>query len=121
MSDLDEVERLARPVAVKLKYMKQGSEAELVRCARRAMALGCPVTLGNGVQSDIGSVSEYLLYRSLGLDTAAELNGFAKQKQGILSESLLTLEGGEIRFTPPTGPMSLSSGTDAVRVDAWPS
>ncbi|HYX06538.1 MAG TPA: mandelate racemase/muconate lactonizing enzyme family protein, partial [Bacteroidales bacterium] len=97
--DLEKMEKLDYQFWVKLKLMKMGSVSELVRCVKWLNERSYPIILGNGVQSDLGSFFEYSIYKELELSTAAELNGFAKQKITPFNFVPLKMQDGYIVFS----------------------
>ena len=117
--DLETMARIEHPFWVKLKLMKQGSVCRTVGLAQWLKKRGYPVIMGNGVQSDVGSLQEYALFRHLGLDTAAELNGFAKQRVSPFSERPLRMEEGRIFFDGAVFPGPDPENLEAFTREHW--
>lgn len=80
---------------VKLKLFKQCGPRHCLELARLAKELGLTVVFGNGVATDVGNLSEYLLLAlSVGLFSApAESNGFRKLAAPLL-DGVLVERGG---------------------------
>lgn len=95
--DADHVRRAAAMGAhgVKLKLFKQGSMSRCLELAALARELGLVAVFGNGVATDVGNLSEYLvLTASRGLFTApAEANGFCKLATPLLGGVLEARDG----------------------------
>ncbi len=78
---------------IKLKLVKHASPARALRLITIAKEAGLGVVLGNGAQSDIGCYNEALVYIIAGLDSAAEANGFLKQKRTLFKKNLNLIDG----------------------------
>ncbi|PMR72968.1 mandelate racemase/muconate lactonizing enzyme family protein [Billgrantia endophytica] len=74
--------------AVKLKMSKSGGPRGLADQVALCRSLGLNVVVGNGVASDLGCFHEAVCYGQLGLDTAAEMNGFLKTTSSLLDTPL---------------------------------
>ena len=104
-----DIERAAREVgarAVKVKMSKAGGPAGLKEQVDTARSLGLEVVVGNGVASDLGCLHETLCFVHLGLDTAAEFNGFLKLTSPLL-DATLSFTAPHVRLDP--GPLSQPS------------
>lgn len=88
---IDDIRRAAQEVgarAVKLKMSKTGGPAGLREQVDVARRYGLGVVIGNGVASDLGCLHEALCFARLGLDRAAEFNGFLKLRSPLLPAGL---------------------------------
>jgi hypothetical protein len=74
--------------------MKCGSISKTIEYAEFAQQKGLGVVLGNGVQTEIGCYLEALIQNKLNLKVAGEMNGFNKQADSILGESLTQNKAG---------------------------
>lgn len=78
---------------VKLKVFKHGSLETTMRMINAATRNGLKVVLGNGVQTDIGCTDEGFLHKMAGLKSAAECNGFLKQRFWLLENKIIVRNG----------------------------
>ena len=117
--DLETMASIEHPFWVKLKLMKQGSACRTVGLARWLQAHGYPVIMGNGVQGDVGSLREFALYTFLELGSAAELNGFAKQRISPFSQGTLRMADGRIFFDGADLPRPDRENLEAVTQEYW--
>ncbi|MFB6179805.1 MAG: mandelate racemase/muconate lactonizing enzyme family protein [Halorientalis sp.] len=91
---------------VKFKLMKQGGIRSTTEQIERANDLGLGIVLGNGVQSEIGSVQEASVWKRTDLDAVGEFNGWEKVTTRILKEGprfedgSLKWEGGSLSLDP---------------------
>ena len=98
MESVDKARQLKCAQFVKFKLMKVASALSLVECIEKSRQYGFGVILGNGAAGEISCYQEALVAGKTGT-LAGEMNGFLKQTESILVESLET-EGGNIRLTP---------------------
>ncbi len=114
MTDVEKAAALGAADIIKLKLMKLGSIERLERALARVKALGFGAVLGNGVATEIGCWMEACVAAKM-VTTAGEMNGFLKQRRGLLSTPL-TVSGGNIQidrtFAPRLDPQAIA----AVRV-----
>jgi L-alanine-DL-glutamate epimerase-like enolase superfamily enzyme len=97
---------------VKFKLMKISSAQSLVDQIKKSQEYGFGVILGNGAAGEISCYHEALVAQKLGT-RAGEMNGFLKQQESILLESLPTRDGG-ILLTP-----QYSLQLDAAKVERY--
>lgn len=92
--DAADIDRAARIGArfVKLKLMKFGSLDSLADGLARIRALGMTPILGNGVASDIGCWMEACVASAM-IDNAGEMNGFLRQKEGVVARPVPVVDG----------------------------
>jgi|MDTC01.1.fsa_nt_gb L-alanine-DL-glutamate epimerase-like enolase superfamily enzyme len=86
--------------AIKLKLAKYNGMDECIKLARYAKNIGLDVTLGNGVATDIGNLSEALIYsRDSGcFVNGLEFNGFAKLTKHLAFPYLKIKDAGEVSW-----------------------
>lgn len=87
-SDIRRAATLDGVAAVKLKMSKSGGPQGLADQVSLCRSLGLDVVVGNGVASDLGCFHEAVCFGQLGLDTAAEMNGFLKTTNSLLNTPL---------------------------------
>lgn len=92
-ADIDRSIDLGGIAAVKLKMSKSGGPDALTRQVQHCQKQGIAVVIGNGVATDIGCYHEAALYHQLGLNTAAEMNGFLKIPQRLLAPTMSIEQG----------------------------
>lgn len=85
---------------VKLKLFKHCSPENTLNLIELARKNNLEVIFGNGVQSDLGSYDEALIYNHSGLQNDSEINGFLKQTAAIIKEPMLCSDG-KIKVTAP--------------------
>jgi len=117
--DLKTVEQLDGDVSVKLKLMKQASAMRILSMARRLQKSKVQVTLGNGVQGELGALAEIGLYRKLGLESTAECNGFAKQSTSIVKDYPLRISEGRIIHSQWDREITLTDDFQQRLVRSW--
>jgi len=83
---------------VKFKLMKIGSAEVLAEHIEKSKEYGFEVILGNGAAGEISCYHEALVASKM-ITRAGEMNGFLKQKESILIESLKT-QSGKILLEP---------------------
>ena len=83
---------------VKFKLMKIGSAEDLVENIEKSREYGFEVILGNGAAGEINCYHEALVAARTAT-RVGEMNGFLKQKESILRESLKT-DGAKILLRP---------------------
>jgi L-Ala-D/L-Glu epimerase len=113
MADVEKAAALGAADIIKLKLMKLGGIDRLEQALRRIGALGLTAVLGNGVASEIGCWMEACVGAGL-LRTAGEMNGFLKQREGLLTAPL-RVERGRIQLDQ-TMPKLDPSAVAAARV-----
>jgi L-Ala-D/L-Glu epimerase len=96
MADVEKAAALGAADIIKLKLMKLGGIDKLEQALRRIGALGLTAVLGNGVASEIGCWMEACVAARL-LQNAGEMNGFLKQRSGLLTTPL-RVERGRIQL-----------------------
>jgi L-alanine-DL-glutamate epimerase-like enolase superfamily enzyme len=114
MADVEKAAALGAADFIKLKLMKLGGIDQLERALTRIHALGLGAVLGNGVATEIGCWMEACVGTRL-LTTAGEMNGFLKQRQGLLLNPL-RVERGSIRLDPASMPQLDPAAVAAARV-----
>ncbi len=92
MADVEKAAALGAADIIKLKLMKLGSIDAAEQALGRIDALGMTAVLGNGVASEIGCWMEACVGARL-LATAGEMNGFLKQRRGLLTVPLRVERG----------------------------
>ena len=92
MADVEKAASLGAADVIKLKLMKLGSIDQLERALARIGKLGMTAVLGNGVACEIGCWMEACVGAKL-LTTAGEMNGFLKQRNGLLTTPLRVERG----------------------------
>jgi L-alanine-DL-glutamate epimerase-like enolase superfamily enzyme len=97
---------------VKFKLMKMGSAEALVKHIEESRKYGFEVILGNGAAGEISGYHEALVASKM-ITRAGEMNGFLKQKESILVESLKT-QSGKILLAP-----NFSLKLDPQKVDQY--
>lgn len=98
MEALEKARDLKCAQYVKFKLMKTSSVESLVQHIKKSKEYGFGVILGNGAAGEISCYHEALVAQKLGAQ-AGEMNGFLKQRESILLESLPT-RGGDILLNP---------------------
>jgi O-succinylbenzoate synthase len=93
MESLEKARNLGCAQFVKFKLMKISSAASLAEHIKKSREYGFGVILGNGAAGEISCYHEALVAQKMGA-RAGEMNGFLKQKESILLESLPTRNGG---------------------------
>jgi len=114
MADVEKAAALGAADIIKLKLMKLGGIDQLERALTRVSALGLGAVLGNGVATEIGCWMEACVGAKL-LTTAGEINGFLKQRHGLLINPL-RVERGSIRLDPASMPRLDPVAVAAARV-----
>lgn len=114
MADVEKAAALGAADIIKLKLMKLGGIDQLERALIRIRALGLGAVLGNGVATEIGCWMEACVGSKL-LTTAGEMNGFLKQRHGLLT-SPLRVEQGSIQLSPASMPQLDPDAVAAARV-----
>ncbi len=99
-ADIERAASIDGITAVKLKMSKSGGPGALAEQVALARRLGLDVVIGNGVASDLGCYHEALCYGRLGLDAAAEMNGFLKTVDSLLTAPLI-VDGPLLRVPEP--------------------
>ena len=97
---------------VKFKLMKIGSAEVLAEHIEKSKEYGFEVILGNGAAGEISCYHEALVASKM-ITRAGEMNGFLKQKESILVESLKT-QSGKILLAP-----NFSLKLDPQKVDQY--
>jgi L-Ala-D/L-Glu epimerase len=104
---VDDIRRAASVdgiTAVKLKMSKAGGPSALAQQVALCRSYGLDVVIGNGVASDLGCYHEALCYDRLGLTAAAEMNGFLKTVDSLLTIPLTVeharLKTPDVSFPP---------------------
>lgn len=92
-SDIRRAATIDGVTAIKLKMSKSGGPQGLADQVGLCRSLGFDVVVGNGVASDLGCFHEAVCYGQLGLETAAEMNGFLKTSVSLLNTPLLMNQG----------------------------
>ena len=98
--DVERALKLGQGVSVKLKLMKQSSSWRTLAMAARLRQTGRRVYFGNGVQGEVGSLAEVALFKKMGLEGAAEINGFAKQALNLIKDFPLSIDKGKLMLSP---------------------
>ena len=114
MADVEKAAALGAADIIKLKLMKLGSIDQLEQALGRIGALGMTAVLGNGVATEIGCWMEACVGARL-LATAGEMNGFLKQRSGLLTAPL-RVERGRILLDRASGPQLDPAAVTAARV-----
>src|ERR1035437_384135 len=114
MADVEKAAALGAADIIKLKLMKLGSINQLEQALARVDALGLGAVLGNGVATEIGCWMEACVGARL-LTTAGEMNGFLKQRQGLLTTPL-RVERGRIQLDEASMPQLDPAAVAAARV-----
>jgi L-alanine-DL-glutamate epimerase-like enolase superfamily enzyme len=114
MADVEKAAALGAADIIKLKLMKLGGIDQLDRALTRVRALGLGAVLGNGVATEIGCWMEACIGSKL-LTTAGEMNGFLKQRHGLLTNPL-RVERGSIQLNPASMPRLDPAAVAAARV-----
>jgi L-alanine-DL-glutamate epimerase-like enolase superfamily enzyme len=117
--DLDRVEELDGDVAVKVKLMKHASAMRTWSMVRRLQKSEYRVTLGNGVQGELGTLAEIGLYRRLGLESPVESNGFAKQAVNLVKDFPMSIGNGCIACSQWDGEIAMSEDFERRVVRKW--
>jgi L-Ala-D/L-Glu epimerase len=99
-SDIRRAAALDGVTAIKLKMSKSGGPQGLADQVALCRSLGLDVVVGNGVASDLGCFHEAVCYGQLGLDTAAEMNGFLKTTDSLL-DTPLSMNQGSLELPNP--------------------
>ncbi|MDI5935315.1 mandelate racemase/muconate lactonizing enzyme family protein [Halomonas kalidii] len=99
-SDIRRAATLDGVAAVKLKMSKSGGPQGLADQVSLCRSLGLDVVVGNGVASDLGCFHEAVCFGQLGLDTAAEMNGFLKTTDSLL-DTPLSMHQGRLQLPNP--------------------
>lgn len=99
-SDIRRAATLDGVTAIKLKMSKSGGPQGLADQVALCRSLGLEVVVGNGVASDLGCFHEAVCYGQLGLDTAAEMNGFLKITDSLL-DTPLSMNQGSLELPNP--------------------
>ncbi|MCE8042332.1 mandelate racemase [Halomonas daqingensis] len=99
-SDIRRAATLGGVTAIKLKMSKSGGPQALANQVVLCRSLGLKVVVGNGVASDLGCFHEAVCYGQLGLDTAAEMNGFLKITDSLL-DTPLSMNQGSLELPNP--------------------
>ena len=102
MEDVEKAAALGAADIIKLKLMKLGGIDQLELALARVRALGLGAVLGNGVATEIGCWMEACVGAKL-LTTAGEMNGFLKQRHGLLINPF-DVERGSIQLNPASMP-----------------
>jgi L-alanine-DL-glutamate epimerase-like enolase superfamily enzyme len=102
MADVEKAAALGAADIIKLKLMKLGSIDQLEQALDRIGTLGMTAVLGNGVATEIGCWMEACVGAKL-LATAGEMNGFLKQRSGLLATPL-RVEHGRLTFDQASMP-----------------
>lgn len=92
MPSVEKALRLKCARFVKFKLMKIGSAALLLEHIEKCRNLGLEVILGNGAAGEISAYHEALV-ASKATSRVGEMNGFLKQKEFILAETIKTQDG----------------------------
>jgi L-Ala-D/L-Glu epimerase len=114
MADVEKAAALGAADVIKLKLMKLGGIDQLERALTRVRELGLGAVLGNGVATEIGCWMEACIGSKL-LTTAGEMNGFLKQRQGLLTRPL-KVERGSIQLKGTSMPRLDPEAVAAARV-----
>lgn len=114
MADVEKAAALGAADIIKLKLMKLGSIDQLEQALDRIGTLGMTAVLGNGVATEIGCWMEACVGAKL-LATAGEMNGFLKQRSGLLTTPL-RIECGRMILDQPSMPRLDPAAVVAVRV-----
>ena len=114
MADVEKAAALGAADLIKLKLMKLGSIDQLEQALGRIGALGMTAVLGNGVATEIGCWMEACVGAGL-LATAGEMNGFLKQRSGLLTAPL-RVEHGRILLDQASRPRLDPAAVAAARV-----
>ena len=114
MADVEKAAALGVADIIKLKLMKLGSIDRLEQALGRIGALGMTAVLGNGVATEIGCWMEACVGARL-LATAGEMNGFLKQRSGLLTTPL-RVERGRILLDQASTPRLDPAAVAAARV-----
>ncbi len=114
MADVEKAASLGAADVIKLKLMKLGSIDQLERALARIGKLGMTAVLGNGVACEIGCWMEACVGAKL-LTTAGEMNGFLKQRNGLLTTPL-RVERGRIALDLAAPPQLDTAAVAAARV-----
>lgn len=114
MADVEKAAALGAADVIKLKLMKLGSIDRLERALDRIGRLGMTAVLGNGVATEIGCWMEACVGARL-LTTAGEMNGFLKQRTGLLTTPL-RVERGRIALDQALPPQLDAAEVAAARV-----
>ncbi len=83
---------------VKFKLSKAGSPQKLGEWIQKAHKLGLKITVGNGVQTDVGCLTEAIVSASNGYNGPGEMNGWMKLSNPLLADRLKVV-GCELVFT----------------------
>jgi L-Ala-D/L-Glu epimerase len=92
MEDVETAARLGAADFIKLKLMKLGSLDALERALARIAELGMEAILGNGVATETGCWMEACIAARM-LERTSEMNGFLKQRSGLLRQELPVRDG----------------------------
>ena len=114
MADVEKAAALGAADIIKLKLMKLGGIDQLEQALGRIGALGMTAVLGNGVATEIGCWMEACVGARL-LATAGEMNGFLKQRCGLLTTPL-RVERGRIVLDRTSMPRLDPAAVAAARV-----
>jgi L-alanine-DL-glutamate epimerase-like enolase superfamily enzyme len=109
MESLEKARDLRCAQFVKFKLMKISSAASLAEHIKKSKEYGFEVVLGNGAAGEVSCYHEALVAQRMGA-RAGEMNGFLKQKESILLESLPTRDGAILlspQFSLKTDPVKL--------------
>jgi L-alanine-DL-glutamate epimerase-like enolase superfamily enzyme len=112
MADVEKAAAIGAADIIKLKLMKLGSIDALEQALGRISALGMTAVLGNGVATEIGCWMEACVGAGLS-PMAGEMNGFLKQRRGLLTAPLRVERG---RMVLEQVPQIDSAAVAAVRV-----
>jgi L-alanine-DL-glutamate epimerase-like enolase superfamily enzyme len=85
-------------VGVKFKLAKAGSPQKLGEWIKKAHKLGLKITVGNGVQTDVGCLTEAVVSSSNRYYGPGEMNGWIKLSNPLLANRIKQ-EGGELILT----------------------
>lgn len=114
MADVEKAAALGAADIIKLKLMKLGGIDKLERALTRVRALGLGAVLGNGVATETGCWMEACVGAKL-LTTAGEMNGFLKQRHGLVTDPL-RVERGSIQLNAASIPRLDPQAVAAARV-----
>ena len=117
--DLKQAIDLPEKVTIKLKLMKQSSAWQTMNMARMVTEAGLSLVLGNGVQSELGSLQEWAVYSALGLQNAAEFNGFAKQLVPLWSNMDIDINHGCFKYHPSPAPPNPGKNVEPLTTAQW--
>jgi L-alanine-DL-glutamate epimerase-like enolase superfamily enzyme len=115
-AEIDRAAELDAAALIKLKLMKMGGLSRLAEGLAHISARGMTPVLGNGVAGELGCWMEACVAHGR-IDTAGEMNGFLKPREGLFSKPL-AVEAGALVLEPGRPEIDWTSVTAMARETA---